>query len=89
MKMSQLDADLEIIRRVMNPTKEELLEERVARLYQECEELFVLAAHPETVRLFRGEWRELDQAATRLQWTATAIEASIPTKLKKVQNGKT
>ena len=47
----------------------------------------MLAAHPETVKLFRGEWRELDQAATRLQWTSTAVEASIPTKLKQVRNG--
>ena len=89
MKMSQLDADLEIIRRVMNPTKEQMLKDRLSALYKECEDLFVLAAHADTVDLFGGEWRKIDQAATSLQWVATAVEASFPAKLKQVQNGKT
>ena len=68
------------------PTAEELLEQRVARLYQECEDLFILAANQKTVGLFKGEWRTMDQAATRLQWVATAVEASIPSRLKVVRH---
>jgi hypothetical protein len=89
MKMSELDMDLEEIRRVMDhqPTPEELLEQRISQLYRECEDLFVLAANQETVGQFKGNWRELDQAATRLQWVATAVEASVPAQLRIVKNG--
>ena len=69
------------------PTAEDLLEQRIARLYQECEDLMVLAAGRDTIGQFKGEWRQIDQAATRLQWVATAVLASVPSKLKVVSNG--
>ena len=69
-----------------DPT-EQPLEQRVDQLYRECEALFVLAANQETVGQFKGEWRQIDQAATRLQWVATAVLANIPTKLKVISHG--
>lgn len=85
-KLSELHADLETIRRIMEddmgedyiPSPEEQMERRCDALVRDLDELVAFANNPETVDLVEGQSIAVGQMLTRIQIIAGFLNARKP-----------
>jgi hypothetical protein len=89
-KMSELDMDLQAIRRVMEDpilSAEEQIERKCDWIVRELDELCALASNSETVDLIEGQRIAVGQIVTRAQLIASFLMARQPSGLRLVKNG--
>ena len=63
------------------------IERRIDWLLRDVDDFMVLANDPASKHLLKPHWRAFDQAASRLQLAASALEAEKPNNFRVIRNG--